>query len=100
MKKIISETPYKWVIDKTVVSKHIRESVEHYIKHVYNLERLILARNHVSEYSFLKLMRLFATSLGRGLIIAFMKHEPSLFWVYPRIRWVILKAYLEGGVSK
>ena len=90
-RKIVDETPYKWIVDKTVVSNHIRESIDNYIEH----ERLLHARYHSSEGSFLKLLRLFATSPARGLIIAFKKREPSLLWIYTRSRWVILEAYLE-----
>jgi glycosyltransferase involved in cell wall biosynthesis len=90
-RKIVDETSYKWIVDKTVVSKHIRENIDNYIEH----ERLLHARYHSSEDSFLKLLRLFATSPARGLIIAFKKREPSLLWIYTRSRWVILEAYLE-----
>ena len=92
-KKIINETPYEWIVDKTVISEHIRESIEYYMEH----ERLVhaQARYYASKHPLLKLLKLFATSPARGLIIAFKKREPSLFWVYTRSRWVILEAYLE-----
>jgi hypothetical protein len=90
-RKIVDETPYKWIVDKTVVSKHIRESIDNYIEH----ERSLHAQYHSSEDSLLKLLRFFATSPARGLVIAFKKREPSLLWIYTRSRWVILEAYLE-----
>lgn len=94
--KIAKETPYKWIVDKTVVSKHIRESVRNYIEH----ERSVHARFFASEHSVLKILRLFATSPARGLVIALRKREPSLFWIYPRLRWVILEACLGRRSSR
>ncbi|MEM2971973.1 MAG: glycosyltransferase [Candidatus Bathyarchaeia archaeon] len=94
MKKIIYETPYKWVIDINVISDHIRQSVKAHIKHAYTLT-MLCARSHycVNEAGpLLSNLKFFLTSPIRASIIAYKKQCPQALYVYPAIRYEKLKA--------
>jgi cellulose synthase/poly-beta-1,6-N-acetylglucosamine synthase-like glycosyltransferase len=97
MRKIIYETPYKWVIDMNVVSDHIRQSVKAHIEHAYTLTKLC-ANSHycVNEAQpILLTLRMFLTSPIRASIVAYKKRCPKLLYVYPAIRYKKFKACIE-----
>jgi len=101
MKKIIYETPYKWVIDVNVVSDHIRQSIKTHIKHKYTLTKLC-ANSHycVNEAGpLLTNLKLFLTSPIRASIIAYKKRCPQILYVYPAIRYEKLKACIEAKLK-
>lgn len=98
MKKIVLETPYKWIVDRTVVSDHIRQSVKYYLQHCYKLGKLCTHSRYCVTPTLpplLSLLRLFMTSPLRASAIAWKKHEPRIFWVYPSVRWMKLKGFLD-----
>lgn len=97
MKKIIYETPYKWVINVNVISDHIRQSVKAHIKHAYTLTKLC-ANSHycVNEAGpLLTNLKFFLTSPIRAAIIAYKKRCPKILYVYPVIRYEKLKACID-----
>jgi glycosyltransferase involved in cell wall biosynthesis len=99
MKKILCSTSYKWIIDTSVVSEHLRLKVDAYIKHAYTLTRLCKKTNYCINQSKLPLfsmIKLFITSPLRATIIAYNKHWPKMLYVYPAIRYQKLKACIDG----
>jgi ribosomal protein S26 len=102
MKKILLETPYKWIIDTNVVSEHIRQSVKSHIKHAYALTKLC-AKTHYcvneAQQPILTMLRLFLTSPLRASIIAYKKRCLKMLYVYPAIRYQRLKACVDGKIE-
>jgi len=97
MKKILNETQYKWVIDATVISLHIRASLRQHVKHSYELCKLCTETKYCveSKNPTLKMMKLFLTSPIRASIITYKKRCLRMLYVYPWIRYYKLKASLE-----
>jgi len=102
MKKILYETPYKWIIDINVISEHIRQSVKAHIKHAYTLTKLC-AKTHYcvneAKQPLLYMLRLFLTSPIRASIIAYKKRSPEMLYIYPAIWYQKLKACIDGKVE-
>jgi len=99
MKTILNRTSCRWIIDKNIVSLHIRESVLHQIRHTYK-QALLCAHSPYcssvfSEIPPLDQLRFFITSPLRGLIVAVRKSEPNLTWAYPSIRFMWLRISLD-----
>jgi len=88
MKKLLRETPFKWVIDPTVISTHLRSSILSEAKHSYRLTKLCsMTENCVeSKNPTLKVLRIFLTSPLRACIVAYKKHSLKMLYVYPLIR--------------
>jgi len=99
MKTILNRTSYRWVIDKSIVSLHMRESVLHQIRHTYKQALLCACTPYCSsissESSPLDQLRLLITSPLRAIIIAMRKSEPNLAWAYPSIRFMWLRISLD-----
>jgi len=115
-KKINWFTPYKWVIDSTVVSLHLRKGIRHelehsrvmagrckrtklcgcyYVPHFKEPELVIKPKPRKSN-SNLTLLRILITSPVRGLHVALKKKCPEIFFVYPIIRLYILSGCLKA----
>jgi glycosyltransferase involved in cell wall biosynthesis len=96
MKKILRETSYKWIIDTSVVSDHIRRSAkEHVIRSHWKLcTKTPFCSTGEEGASFLRMLRLFLTSPIRASIIAYKKRCLKMLYVYPMIRYLWLKEYL------
>ena len=89
MKKMLSETPYKWVIDTDVTSLHVRDDLKATVKHQYKLSYMCARTPYCSEnekHSIAVMFRIFLTSPIRALQIAIKKNCPTIIWVYPLIR--------------
>ena len=98
-KKIMLETGYRWIIDKEVVSYHIRKSVKDYIQHYYTLSGLCARTPYCvpkRPHPLLTQMRLLLTSPLRGLIIAHSKKCPKILLLMPQIRFAYLKSLLRS----
>ena len=98
MKRILSETRYKWVIDSDVISLHMRfglkASVEHHYKMISVCARTPLcAENAKPKIS--SLLRILLTSPYRALQIAFARNSPEIVWAYPLLRLYQLNAGLK-----
>jgi len=85
---------YKWIIDKTVVSSHIRPSIREDAEHVY---RLSLQTERRFDVGFLYNFRLFLFSPLSALRVILYKGCPQIFYVYPYYRFMRLKALLHRG---
>jgi glycosyltransferase involved in cell wall biosynthesis len=97
MKKIVCETAYRWLIDETVISQHMREDLRYEIEHGYQLSLLCSSTSYCgwATTSLFTLLRLFLTSPFRGTIMAVKKRCPDLAWIYPFMRNISLKAFLH-----
>lgn len=92
---IINETKYyKWVVDESVVSYHIRESILQTAREGYK-HTMLAKRERFPGVSFFKVLRSAATSPARGLCIALKKRHPKVFLVYPFLRFTTLKAFIH-----
>jgi len=94
--KINRETPYKWVIDKRIVSLHLKKDLMYELRHA----RLSMARcqckpDTTRGWTAIDLFRYFAGSPFRAFDIVIKKHDPQLIWVYPCLRLVRLIGFLE-----
>jgi len=101
IKKIQYETPYKWIVDRNVTSLHIRPSIRQEIQHQYTHALLCSGTpycwNH--QYPLRTYIRMLATSPLSALWIAITKREPNIFWAYPALRIIALKACLDKRKS-
>lgn len=96
MKKIMLETPYRWVIDRTIISDHIRPSISYYLKHKYDLTtRCAHSKYCVPHGPHGQMLLLFLFSPVRAFHIAYKKECPKILWVYPMIRYQKLKGYID-----
>jgi glycosyltransferase involved in cell wall biosynthesis len=89
-KRLLKETPYKWIIDNNVVSLHVRKSLKNSIVHSYKLYNICVGTPYCStkeEYTRLTLLRMLLTSPIRGIQIAFEKNYPVLVFAYPYLRF-------------
>ena len=91
---VLEEKGFKWIIDRSVVSGHIRPSIRYFIEHDYQMHK-----NYIGPLNrrpeLLKNFKLFLFSPFRGLHIALKKNCPQILIFYTLDRWVILRAYLE-----
>ena len=89
MKKISSETSYKWVIDSSVISLHLRNDLKASLEHQYKMGYLC-ARTPYCMYeetpSIGVNLRILLTSPIRALQIALKRKYPNIIWAYPLLR--------------
>jgi glycosyltransferase involved in cell wall biosynthesis len=90
VKREIEKKGMRWIVDKTVISDHIRHDIVASINHAYKMG--LLTRGKLSR---LKMFKLFLLSPLRAMHITFKKKSPGIIVVYPLIRLAILKAELE-----
>jgi glycosyltransferase involved in cell wall biosynthesis len=88
----IEKAGFKWIIDKSVVSDHLRQSVKEELNHHY--QHSLRVRRELGE-SFFNLLRRFAFSPIRALHVVYEEKCPQIFIVYPYIRFIKLKAFLD-----
>ena len=89
MQRIQLETPYKWVIDPSVVSLHVRNDLEALVEHQYKLSYMCARTQYCAKpgkQSVALLSRILLTSPFRALQIAFKRNCPDVVWVYPLVR--------------
>jgi len=99
MRKIISETNYKWIMDKNVISDHIRSSIFGEARHLYNA----MCRCANTSYCGTPIQTGFRTLLlspGRGILLTASKRCPELFFAYPLIRAYKFKGQLVRRKQK
>lgn len=98
IKQLARKTRYKWIVDKTVVSNHLRQDVKAYIEHEYALTKLCAKTPYCMnrpEKPFLVMLKLFLTSPMRAFVIAYKKKWPKMLYVYPTIRYKQLRACID-----
>jgi len=91
----ILDARYKWIIDKNVVSDHIRPGIVYELKHKYNT--YLNTRKPEAGITFRNMVRIFAFSPLRALHIVWKTRRPEILYVYPLIRFFCLKAFLDRG---
>lgn len=87
--RMLSETPYKWIVDPSIISLHVRNDLRGSIEHSYKLRQICAKTKYCSRgerYSQIGLFRRFLTSPIRGLQIAVEKNCPEMIFVYPYMR--------------
>lgn len=94
----ILDAGYKWIMDKNVVSDHIRPGIVYELKHKYNT--YLKTRRPQAGITFRNMVRLFASSPIRALHIVWKTKRPEIIYVYPLIRFFCLKAFLDKRKEK
>jgi hypothetical protein len=89
---VISTTNYHWIVDKSVVSQHLRTNLKKYYKNVYHQ----YAACKCNKSNLRLNIRLFLTSPLRAIHIAGTQKCMQLLFVYPRIRL----SCLQGASDK
>ena len=84
---------YKWIVDKTVVSDHLRGSVWQNAEHIYNLSKFA---EYTDNPSLSEVLPRFLFSPFRGAEITIKKDCPQAFVVYPYLRFALLKTALKA----
>jgi glycosyltransferase involved in cell wall biosynthesis len=87
---------YKWVVDKSVVSDHIRGNVRQSAEHVYTLSKFA---DYPDSPSFSSVFSRFLFSPIRGVEISLKKECPQALVVYPYWRFMLLKSSLETAAK-
>lgn len=90
LRRKIEEMGMKWIIDRNVISGHIKSGILPFIRHAYKMHKRTKGKRLI-------MFRIFLTSPLRALHIAFKKKCPQMVVIYPVIRLAILKASLEKG---
>jgi glycosyltransferase involved in cell wall biosynthesis len=90
----LQRASYKWIIDKNVVSYHLRKGVTHEILHRHKHSVLTKTRRFEST-DFMRLLKIFMFSPIRGIDIMIKKRCPTAFFVYPFMRLIILKTFRD-----
>jgi glycosyltransferase involved in cell wall biosynthesis len=89
MRKIETETPYKWIIDPKVVSLHVRNDPAVLVEHAYKLNYMCARTKYCSPpepVRLTSLLRILLTSPFRAVQVAFKEKCPDVIWVYPLVR--------------
>jgi len=92
----LNKTGYKWIVDSSVVSDHIRESIMQDATHQYKLFMLSKREQLLDRSNTFELYRMLMTSPLRALDILVKKRCPEIFFAYPFIRLMTLKTFLDS----
>jgi glycosyltransferase involved in cell wall biosynthesis len=90
--KRIFESGYKWKVDYSVESIHIRNGMKDELSHYYWYGALSREYHESVRDSILRML----FSPVRGLHAAVEKNAPDIVFIYPLIRLNILRGMLEG----
>jgi len=88
---------YKWVVDKTVISTHLRGTIRQSAKHAYTLSEFA---SYHDKLSFSSVFSRFLFSPIRGVEISLKKNCPQAVVVYPYWRFVVMKSMLKIPANK
>jgi len=96
---------FKWIVDKSIVSTHLRDSVIGYIKHHYKMTKLCSGSEYClfpksAKHQTLLMLRIFLTSPARATLLAYKKKSFKLFCVYPIVRLALLAATVDKKLSE
>ncbi|MGQ9642166.1 MAG: glycosyltransferase [Candidatus Bathycorpusculaceae bacterium] len=94
--KMLFKSGYRWIIDKKVISRHMRTNIIRYAKHSYELSRRCVGTKYCadSDVPLLKGFGIFLNSPVRGIAMAARKRCFQLALLYPLIRYYKLKGQL------
>lgn len=97
----VESARYKWVIDPTVVSDHVRSGIRQEATHRGQLQAICTCTRFPSRNLSLKyLLRLTLTSPISGMKIAVRHNVPKAVLVYPYVRLHILQGWLSGSLKR
>jgi len=96
---VLHRAQYKWVVDRSVVSDHIRESV---LREVLDHQKFMMAKREqwLERSSLQELLRILASSPLRATHIMIKKKCPEIFFIYPFMRLTALKNFLNKKRQK
>ncbi len=89
MRRMQAETRYKWIIDPSVVSLHVRNDPATLVEHDYKLNYMCARTKYCSPpkpVHVTSMLRILLTSPLRAVQIAFKEKCPDVVWVYPLVR--------------
>ncbi|MCW4044468.1 MAG: glycosyltransferase [Candidatus Bathyarchaeota archaeon] len=98
MKRMLSQTCYKWVIDDTVVSLHVRTGLKSSVEHLYKQINLCSRTPYCADNTkppLALVARIFLTSPFRALQVALKQNCPNIIWAYPLLRLYHLSTSLR-----
>ena len=84
---------YSWIVDKTIISKHIRKRLWKALKQDYEIA---LFSSYLDPLTTLNILRLYYSPI-RALEISVKKKWPEALFVYPVKQFMVLKGILEGA---
>ncbi len=94
----ISRSGYRWKVDLSVRSDHLRKGLRHELKQQYwyssshkEIDARINVRSRLSNG-----VRRFVLSPASGLLASIRLKEPSIAYIYPLMRYYYLKGLLDG----
>jgi glycosyltransferase involved in cell wall biosynthesis len=88
---VISTTNYRWIVDKSVISQHLRTNLQDYYRHIYHQ----YAACKCYKSNLRVNAKLFLTSPLRAIHMAITRKHMQLLYVYPRIRFNCLRGALS-----
>ena len=100
MKTLEAKTNYRWVVDPNVISQHIRTGgIREHFEHEYRFLVMTKKPLDIDKVPELRMLRIVLTSPLRGLQIAVRKRYPQFFILYPYIRLLHFKGYIQRRYS-
>lgn len=101
LRENVERAGFKWVIDPTVISQHIRNGVREQLRHKYKTY-LTRKRDMHDEFSDVWKFFIIATfqSPIRSFFIACKKKRPEIFFVYPMFRFIMVKSCLDRRAAR
>ena len=100
LKRNIEDAGYRWIIDPTVVSWHIRSGVRSTWKHDKQNHEMCTCGCHRRErtYRLTSMLRLLLRSPLSGLKIAVRNNTPVVVFAYPFYRLIVLQAWATNTI--
>ncbi len=101
----INHAGYKWVVDYTMQSVHVRKGLRQELDHqywygaqLYEIWRKILAETDIPPpVTRSGVIRRFVMSPFTGLFLAFQTREPTVLYIHPLIRFYYMKGLLHAS---
>jgi len=90
--RIIAREGYKWAIDHNVRCIHLRGNIQTQLRHYYRYGKTD------PDYTLLNTTLMFLLSPLISTVIALSKRKADIFYVYPLMRFMVLKGFLERGI--
>lgn len=98
LKRNLEATGYKWIVDASVVSEHVRSGVMQEAAHRSKLHRMCTCKRWSYPTSYV--LRLTLMSPASGLKLALKHDAPAAFFAYPYLRVQILQGWLSGEIAR
>lgn len=92
---ILQKNGYRWVIDRNVISDHIRAGVLHEVLRSRKLMEMEKRQQWIDTSDVSKLVARLAFSPIRATHVMIKKRCPQIFFVYPFLRLLALRGFLD-----